>query len=38
MLMYGAEKWTRAKEDISRKTAAQIRFSRTVGRTRRDRE
>jgi hypothetical protein len=28
ILMCAAEKWTRAKEDISRKTAAQIRFSR----------
>lgn len=37
--MCAAEKWTRKREDISRKTAAQIRFLRsTVGRTRKDRE
>jgi hypothetical protein len=37
--MYGAEKWTRAKEDISGKAAEQIRFLRnTVGRTKRETE
>jgi hypothetical protein len=37
--MCGGEKWTRPKEDISRKTAAHIRFLKsTVGRTRRDTE
>jgi hypothetical protein len=36
--MCAAKKWTRAKEDISIKTAAQIIFLRsTVGRTKRDR-
>jgi hypothetical protein len=39
ILMCAAEKWTRAEEDISRKTAEQIRFLRTtVGRTRSGRE
>jgi hypothetical protein len=38
ILMCGAEKWTRAVEDISRKALAQIRFLSIVGRTRRERE